>query len=118
YFNDPGGALIGPGGANTGVIELDHPQGQREAPLAPPAPDPVQRGENLQHRSETEGANSVIELDRNTLREQYEQQELDQLEALKKQLQAELERVDSAFAQLKDQILIDYTALGLRVQIV
>ena len=118
YFNDPGGALIGPGGANTGVIELDHPQGQREAPLAPPAPDPVQRGDNLQHRAESEGANGAIDLDQDALRQQYEQQERDSLEQLKQQLQAELDRADSAFAQLKDQILIDYTALGLRVQIV
>jgi chemotaxis protein MotB len=118
YFNDPGGALIGPGGANTGVIEFDYPQGQREAPVAPPVPDLLQRGESLQNSGEGQDSISAIDLSAQAVRQQYERQEQAALEQLKQELQAELERIDSAFAQLKDQILIDYTALGLRVQIV
>jgi chemotaxis protein MotB len=40
------------------------------------------------------------------------------LEELKKQLETEINALDSVFQQIKDQILIDFTALGLRIQIV
>ena len=44
--------------------------------------------------------------------------ETQQLEELKKQLETEINSLDSVFQQIKDQILIDFTALGLRIQIV
>src|SRR5262249_26519146 len=40
------------------------------------------------------------------------------LDALEQQLKKEINRDDSKFVKLRDQIMIDQTALGLRVQIV
>jgi chemotaxis protein MotB len=111
YFNDPRGSIagqgggldapgvgqVGPGGANTGAIMLDNPLTQAE-------------------RSEAEPA-----LDRATDDELHAEQaarEKQTLDALQRALEEELGREDSAFIKLRDQIIIDQTALGLRIQLV
>ncbi len=97
YFNEPGSRyVIGPGGANPDVIEL--------------TPRP-------QHAESAQDTSTIPELTEDELRRQLEQAELDQLEELRDQLEAEIS-MDSVFELLKDQILIDFTALGLRIQIV
>jgi len=130
YFNDPGGSLVGPGGANAGMIQMDHPLSQ-ESPAAPPPIAPAEPGgENMQNKGEEAGADSPINFQLQAvpqpetepapdeIKSKYEKLEQESLEALKQELQEELEKIDSVFGELKDQILIDYTALGLRIQIV
>jgi chemotaxis protein MotB len=118
YFNDVGGGLIGPGGANSGVVEFDHPMSQAD-PMAPPT---IQQSEpggaNEQSKGEGAGETTPVPLTDQQVREEYERQEKENLAQLKQQLEQELAKNESPLKELKDQILIDYTALGLRVQIV
>ncbi|MBK8306844.1 MAG: flagellar motor protein MotB [Gammaproteobacteria bacterium] len=97
----PGANLIGPGGADSGVIDMNNPLTQPERSQVPPSDSP-----NLSQASDAELAREQAE---------REQRSLDKLEH---ELSAELEKDDSAFMKLRDQILIDRTALGLRIQIV
>ena len=97
YFQDPGNDfIIGPGGADSGVIDL--------------TPEPK---DSESSREESD----IPELSEDDLRRQLEQAEQEQLEELKEQLETEIS-LDRVFELLKDQILIDFTALGLRIQIV
>lgn len=99
YFVDPGSQyVIGEGGASPNLINLDQP--------APP-PDST----NIEDAS-------VKDLTEEQLKKEMERVENEQLEELKKQLETEINALDSVFQQIKDQILIDFTALGLRIQIV
>jgi chemotaxis protein MotB len=135
YFNDPGGALVGPGGANAGMIQMDHPLSQNEEANPPPIMQSEPGGDNMQNKGDEAGADSQINMTQSNVQQQdaqqdpkdltkeqieqkYEAQEKKSLEQLKEELQKELEKINSAFGELKDQILIDYTALGLRIQIV
>jgi chemotaxis protein MotB len=118
YFNDVGGGLVGPGGANTGVIQFDNPQSAPNDMSPPQIQKTEPGGENSQNNGEGAANPSVVQLTTQQLREQYEQEEKENLERLKEQLEAELSKADSALRELRDQIIIDYTGLGLRVQIV
>lgn len=133
YFKDPAGSIVGqgggldapgmgntgPGGANQGMINWDNPLTQPEVTQEPLAqsgaevvrpdkpPEPQTQGKpDLDKASDAEVAKEAAE---------REQKSLD---ALQKDLEEELARDDSAFVKLRDQILIDQTALGLRIQIV
>ena len=118
YFNDVGGGLVGPGGANTGVIQFDHPQTSPESMKPPPITNSEPGGQNEQSRGEGVEHPSPVQLTDDQMREQFEKQESENLEKLKQSLEAELAKNTSALRELRDQILIDYTGLGLRVQIV
>ena len=103
YFQNPGNErIIGPGGADAGVIDLNP---------KPKAADP--KDSELEQPITSDGV-----LSEEALRKQLEEAEHEQLETLKAQLEEEINSVDSVFEKLKDQILIDFTALGLRIQIV
>ena len=102
YFNDPGSRyVIGSGGANPAVIDMN------PAPSPNPSPDdaPVQ-------------VDPVLTPSLAAAEEAVRLQEQQQLEELREQLLEEIARLDSVLNVLKDQILIDFTALGLRIQIV
>lgn len=102
YFNDPGSRyVIGSGGANPAVIDMN------PAPSPNPSPDdaPVQ-------------VDPVLTPSLAAAEEAVRLQEQQQLEELREQLLEEIARLDSVLNLLKDQILIDFTALGLRIQIV
>lgn len=102
YFNDPGSRyVIGPGGANPAVIDMN----------PAPSPDPSLDDSPLQVDPAVTPSLAAAE-------EAIRQQELEQLEELRQQLLEEIARLDSVLNLLKDQILIDFTALGLRIQIV
>ncbi|MFT3928893.1 MAG: flagellar motor protein MotB [Spongiibacteraceae bacterium] len=118
YFNDVGGGLVGPGGANSGVIQLDNPESSHEPMQPPTMKNETQGGENERNKGEGIDQNSMIPLTEQQAREQYEKQEKENLQKLKEQLQEELDKSDSVLREVRDQILIDYTGLGLRVQIV
>lgn len=101
HFNEPGSEfVVGEGGADLGLISQDQPVAQTQAD------DPNDERENDKELSEQE------------LQKELEKIEKQQLEELKKQLETEINSLDSVFQQIKDQILIDFTALGLRIQIV
>jgi len=106
HFQDPGSEyVVGQGGANLGVISQDKPASQTQAD------DPNDQ------TNDQEAAN-IKDMTDAELQKEMERIESQQLEELKKQLETEINALDSVFQQIKDQILIDFTALGLRIQIV
>ncbi len=121
YFQDPGGGLVGPGGANQGVIQFPHPLSQPNPNELPPPPqvkpDETSGGDNLMEEAPVDSI-TPIELSEQELRDRLEQLEMEQLEQLKEQIEEELNNAESALQELKDQILLDYTEMGLRIQIV
>jgi chemotaxis protein MotB len=118
YFTDVGGGMIGPGGANTGVVSFDHPQSSPDEMKPPPITKSEPGGDNMQNVGEGANNPATVQLTEQQVREEFEKQEQENLEKLKQQLEEELAKSDSALRELKDQILIDYTGLGLRIQIV
>ncbi|MES2662515.1 MAG: flagellar motor protein MotB [Pseudomonadota bacterium] len=113
YFNDPGGSILGPGGASPGVIPLEDPNG--EAKVIPNF-DVDKKGDSLKEEPDKDSHKSAGE--KPNIGEILEKLEKKQLAELKEQLEDELSKMDSVFQLLKDQILIDFTDLGLRVQII
>ncbi len=100
YFNDPSGiqdksgsspSLIGEGGANVGVIDVVDIQ-----------PATSEKEAHLKNDDLTRVA---------------EQQEIMKLEALKQELEALVDNSD-VFSQFKEQVIVDITPSGLRIQIV
>ncbi len=109
YFQDPGSAyVVGEGGADLGLISQDQPlkQSQSDEPDNDMASDKEANKDHDKDMSEDQ------------IKKEMEKIETQQLEELKKQLETEINSLDSVFQQIKDQILIDFTALGLRIQIV
>ena len=106
YFQDPGGALIGEGGANASLIDLGEPK----LPTAQDTPEVLAPGA----QADTEQQGPADEL---AMQKALDEAEQAQLEALKNDL---LEMVESnmAFSDFRDQVLIDITPEGLRIQIV
>ncbi len=105
HFQDPGSKyVVGEGGADLGLITQDKPLEQTQSD------DPNDETANDQE--------STKDLTEEELQKELERIETQQLEELKKQLETEINALDSVFQQIKDQILIDFTALGLRIQIV
>lgn len=114
YFQDPGSEyVVGEGGADLGLITQDQPlqQSQSDQPENEDASDK----EGYKDNTKPETAENVPE---DELKKQLEKREQEQLDELKKKLEQEINALDSVFQQIKDQILIDFTALGLRIQIV
>ncbi|HSX52401.1 MAG TPA: flagellar motor protein MotB [Cellvibrio sp.] len=109
HFQDPGSEyVVGEGGANLGIITQDQPLKQTEAD------DPNDEAANDQEATNRD----IKDMTEDELKKEMERIESQQLEELKKQLETEINSLDSVFQQIKDQILIDFTALGLRIQIV
>lgn len=99
YFQEPGSQyVVGEGGADLGLIDQDRPLELTQA--------------------EEPNDESSKDLSEEQLQKELEKIETQQLEDLKQQLETEINALDSVFQQIKDQILIDFTALGLRIQIV
>jgi chemotaxis protein MotB len=113
YFNDPGSKYaIGEGGANPGLINAEQPQA--EAHSKDPQTEDKSDKDNTE---ESSVALSPEQLSEAQLKREMERIEKEQLEQLQEQVQEEINK-DPVFQQIKDQILIDLTALGLRIQIV
>lgn len=109
YFKDPGSPyVVGEGGADLGVISQERP---------------IQRSEANENDDATASNMEDVDsyqqdLTEEQLKKEMERIENQQLEELKQQLETEINALDSVFQIIKDQILIDFTALGLRIQIV
>ncbi len=109
HFKDPGSEfIVGEGGADLGVISQDKSTPQTESE------DPNDEAANDQEATK----DNIKDMTDDQLKKEMERIESQQLEELKKQLETEINALDSVFQQIKDQILIDFTALGLRIQIV
>lgn len=109
YFKEPGSPyVVGEGGADLGLISQERP---------------IQRSEEDDSDDTSASNNEDVgtyqqDMSEDQLQKELERIESQQLEELKKQLETEINALDSVFQQIKDQILIDFTALGLRIQIV
>ena len=115
YFKDPAASLVGegggmdaqgqgmtgPGGANSGLIDWNNVLSQ---------PEPTEEQPPTQQALEKASDDAVAK--------EAEQREQKGLDGLQGELEEELRKDNSVFIQLRDQILIDQTALGLRIQIV
>lgn len=109
YFKNPGNEfIIGPGGADSGVLDLK-PEQKEADPKDAEVENPIDSSGVL-------GKEIVVKEE--LLRQQFEAAELKQLEELRETLETEINSLNSVFEFLKEQILIDFTALGLRIQIV
>jgi chemotaxis protein MotB len=114
YFQEPGSEfVVGEGGADLGLITQDQPLQQSQSDQ--PENEDASNKEGYKDNTKPETAENVPE---DELKKQLEKREQEQLNELKKQLEQEINALDSVFQQIKDQILIDFTALGLRIQIV
>ncbi len=114
YFQDPGSEyVVGEGGADLGLISQDQPQKQSQSDQ--PESEDASNKEGYADNTQPEKAEHVPE---DELKKELEKREQEMLEELKKQLESEINALDSVFQQIKDQIIIDFTALGLRIQIV
>ncbi|HWV13935.1 MAG TPA: flagellar motor protein MotB [Cellvibrio sp.] len=106
YFTDPGSEFaIGEGGANPGLINMEQPQKESHTE------DPEAKNQNDNENT------SKQTIDEESIKRELERIEREQLEELQKQMQEQIEQ-DAVFQQIKDQIIVDFTALGLRIQIV
>lgn len=113
YFNNPGSEYaIGQGGANPGLIEQNQPVSESHS--KDPQTEDKSDKENTDENTQTQTAEQISEA---KLQKELERVEKEQLEQLEAKLQEEINS-DAVFQQIKDQILIDFTALGLRIQIV
>ena len=123
YFQDPSGSLagqgggldapgrdqVGPGGANTGMINWNAPLTQ---------PDKTTDALSQEEKQAASGSTDLKSASDAAVAKEQAQREQKNLDSLQQELEKELARDDSAFVTLRDQILIDQTALGLRIQIV
>ncbi|MDX9873815.1 MAG: flagellar motor protein MotB [Spongiibacteraceae bacterium] len=117
YFQDPGGSRLGSGGANPGLIDLGVPMTQSEPVISSP-PTPAQAQQSTGAAAESLAPQPEPYISDARLAEAYLRQEQAALEELRRKLEDELERANSALRQLRDQIIIEQTELGLRITIV
>ncbi|MFO1436237.1 MAG: flagellar motor protein MotB [Gammaproteobacteria bacterium] len=117
YFNNPS-AVPGPGGASTSMIknggEMDVPKGEGESPLQQSKPTEVEQEVDVE--SEQTKA-TLAELESAESEDRDRKQELDRMESMVEELKKSM-AAGQALEPFKDQLLIDITSEGLRIQIV
>lgn len=99
YFQDPGGAIIGPGGADKAVIEMQAPEGELIKPSIEGEPD--------------KGQSVINEDDIEQLAAEKDQQRLEEL----REKLIDLVNNSPDLSATKDQIHVDIVPEGIRVQI-
>jgi chemotaxis protein MotB len=117
YFNDPTSQfMIGEGGANSAIVDASQPQTTPPTsdPLGEPTVKPENDKESTQDNTEP---STAAEIAAATLKKESEDNEKAQIVSLQEQLQMQIND-ESVFQEIKDQILLDFTAEGLRIQIV
>ncbi len=121
YFQSPGReALVGPGGADTSIVDLSAPM-ENQPSMETGQSSPLDSGgiigssrDNMPEDSEQD----LDELNDSELAEQLTAIERKQLEELEAQLVQEINNLDSALNLLKDQIRLEFTELGLSIQVI
>lgn len=106
YFTDPGGTFMGEGGANASLIELGEPK----LPTSQDVPEVLAPG--AQADTEQEGSE-----DSEARQKKLEDAENKALSQLKDKM-IDMVNSNMAFSDFKDQVLIDITPEGLRIQFV
>ncbi len=121
YFQEPGRkALVGPGGADASVIDLAAPmenQPTMETGKSSPLDSAGIMG-NSPDDMPQETEKDQEDLSESALVEQLAALERKQLEELEEQLIQEINNMDSALNLLKDQIRLEFTELGLSIQVI
>lgn len=107
YFDDPGGTFVGEGGANASAIDLGEPK----LPTQTDVPETITPGAVKSDVQENDAQ------DEEKLAKQLEKLEQEKLDALKEQM-VQMVNSNMAFSDYKDQVIIDITPEGLRIQIV
>ena len=128
YFQAPGSRyVVGPGGADASIVDLQSPL--EEAPVMDTGKSsPMDSAGILGDAMDTiaeETENEIEEIPSDSeemsaaeLQEQLAELEKEQLEELEERLAAEINNLDSALNLLKEQITVEFTELGLSIQIV
>lgn len=125
YFQDPGHQYnVGPGGADASMLDLKSPMEEatllevgQEVPKEAPGVMGDQR-DVFAEESENEEEEIPSDYEEGLHEQALYQIERAQLEALEEQLQAEIESLDSALHAVSEQIQLNFTELGLSIQIV
>lgn len=130
YFQEPGSNryMVGPGGADSAVIQLQAPM-ENEPIMDVGESSPLDAGgiigdttnpvaEETEKELEEIPAEAEESSSAEALLEQLAQFEQGQLEELQDQLTEEINNADSVLNLLKEQIRMEFTELGLSIQIV
>ena len=126
YFNDPGGQGVGPGGTSAGIIPRENPFEEPPTvgsiagtPTARPGETEQDALSSQEIRPELNQSPDAVAPEQLSEAHMEALRQIDQqkLEALKDQLE-EAVKVDPVFQELREQVLIDVVANGLRIQII
>ncbi len=113
YFIDPTSQYnLGPGGVNSGLVDMERPVVDTS--------DTNPLSEKQKNHDETEDhkqLGSPTEINDIKAKKELERIEKEQLDDLQVKMEEQIKQ-NEIFQEIKDQILIDFTALGLRIQIV
>ncbi len=116
YFNNPS-AVPGPGGASNSMIkhggEMDVPTGEGMNPLQHNDPGEIE----TESDDASAGKATLEDITAEELEEMARKKERDEMESLLEDLKKSIE-AGQALAPFKDQLLLDITSEGLRIQIV
>ncbi len=113
YFTDPTSQYnIGTGGVNSGLVEMDRPL--VDTSDTNPLSEKQNNHDNTEDNTQPGTVATIIDGDP---AKEAARAEKEQLENLQQQM-ADQFKENEVFQEIKDQILVDYTALGLRIQIV
>ncbi len=116
YFNNPS-AVPGPGGASNSMIEhggeMDIPTGEGMNPMQHNKPGEIE----TESDDASAGKATLEDITAEELEEMARKKERDEMESLLEDLKKSIE-AGQALAPYKDQLLLDITSEGLRIQIV
>jgi chemotaxis protein MotB len=121
YFQSPGRkALVGPGGADASIVDLTAPM-ENQPSMETGQSSPLDSGGiigNSPDNMPQDTEQNLDNLSEEALAEQLAAIERKQLEELERKLMEEINNLDSALNLLKDQIKVEFTELGLSIQVV
>lgn len=129
YFQAPGSKhVVGPGGADASVIDLRAPM-ENEPVMETSSSSPLDSAgihgdtlDNIPQETEKEleeiPADKIESSGEDLIAERLAEMERQQLEELEEQLRHEINNSESALNVLKDQIRMEFTELGLSIQII
>jgi chemotaxis protein MotB len=130
YFNEPGNSryMVGPGGADAAVVEMQAPM-ENEPVMDVGESTPLDAGgvigdtanpvaEETENELEEIPADTEESSSAEELLEQLARLEQGQLEELRDQLTEEINNSDSVLNLMKEQIRMEFSELGLSIQIV
>ncbi len=113
YFTDPTSQYnIGTGGVNAGLVEMERPvvDTSETDPMA-------EKQNNHDDKEDNTQPGTAADINEIKAKKEAERIEKEQLDDLQQKMASQIKE-NEVFQEIKDQILIDFTALGLRIQIV